>query len=486
MPPVNPTQAKTLADIQTTLGNIKNTLTGIGNNPTEKARLENTDLGKGIADVLGSTSKYVGTLENKGGIITSKSARNAVEQGKSVIGADSQSAFSKLMSDYSSLTKKFEQEKATRQSLEADVSIADKRQQQAVEDAVTQASDKTKAGATTTTGDTATDGTTGTVAANTEPLAGLESDPVALALAQSMNEKVNLTNSQLTQLSGMFEDEDEDTKRTIRNAESLAKLQTERIQKENQRLAQAARVAGIVSGRGMYSPYEHEGIISEVVQEGLAKVQEIEYTKQETIITAKKALRDLKYKTFTEATKLIQDLSDMKRQTVIDMNARLVEIERTEREKIVFDNEQADRNALLLAPELINADSNTLTAVAAANNIPLGALTQAVADYKYEQQSRELDLTAKRESIASSRDARNRKDEPKPEGPLSVEDLPKWVAYLGMGDIDLSSGKVTNNRIPAYWTDTDVRAFAADNPDVATLPADEQRALVKKWEDSQE
>ena len=404
MPPVNPAQAKTLAEIQTTLGNMKTTLSGIAANPTERARLEGTSLGKGITDVLGSAKNYVGTLENRGGVITSKSARNAVEQGKSVIGADSQSAFSKLMSDYSNLTKKFEQEKATRQNLEADASIAEKRRQQAVEEAVMQTKEKeTPTGAGTSATGTTTDGATGQVAANTEPLAGLENDPVALALAQSMNEKVNLTNSQLTQLSDMFEDEDEDTKRTIRNAENLAKIQTERIQKENQRLAQAARVAGIVAGRGMYSPYEHEGIISEVVQEGLARVQEIEYTKQETIITAKKALRDFKYKTFTEATKLINDLSDMKRQTVIDMNARLVEIERMEREKINFDNEQADRNALLLAPELVNADQDTLVATAAANNIPLGALTKAIADYKYEQQSRELDLTAKSESIATSR-----------------------------------------------------------------------------------
>lgn len=476
-----------------TLGNIRSTLERLQSNIATKPPSQ--EVASGISDVLKGTSNYLSTLSVNNGVLTSSSARNAVDSGKDTLNrngvSSSASAMAQLMEANARLTKKFEQEKATRESLEADVSIADKRAEKAGEAAAAAATAKGKRDATTGMG---ADGTkTGTetpedqptVDEGVQPLEGMEADPVATALAKAANESIALTNNRLAELSALVDAEDEDTKRSIRNAESLARIQTERIKKENARLEQAARVAGIVSGRGMYSPYEHEGIISEVVQEGLARVQEIEFTKQETILTAKKALRDFKYKSFTEATDMIESLSELKRNTIIEMNRRLVEVEQQQRERIKFDNEQADRAAILIAPDLMNASAEELAAAAAANNIELGALVRAVQDYKYEQESRALDLTSKRESIAASRDARRRANEKtvEVEKPMSFSDLNAASERYGLF-VETGSGdnKRVQNLIPPSWTRTDLEAFIVDNPDVSEMASWEKKKVIQDFQ----
>ena len=393
---VNATQGKQLSDIKTTLQNLSSGLSSMS--PAEKAKFEASSQSSGMGSVLSASSNYLGTLQNVNGVVTSKSARNSVNGAKDTLAqngvATSNDAFSKLQKAYADSTAKYETEKAARVEADANLSIADKRKQQAVADAVAQAKGGIPVPTPATPGTPNGTGTDGKVTPTVDAF-GKSTDPVVVALEKHKVETTQAGNTQMATLTDMFKDEDSDTKLSIANAQKLAQTQTDRISKENERLRQAAQVAGIVSGRGMYSPYEHEGIISEVVQEGLGRIQEIEYTKQETILTAKKALRDFKYKTFTEATKLVQDLADMKRQTVLDMSARLTEIDKSQREKQNFDNEQADRNALILAPEMFNATPDEIYKAALANGIEVGALSRAIADYKYEQQSNSLNLADK-------------------------------------------------------------------------------------------
>lgn len=478
---MNPTQQSQFDQLES----IKNQLTTIRDSKALSEVKTDSDVAKGLAGVFGATGNVLSDMQVEGGVLTSRSAKQAVSNADKSMGSASSKAMAMLQSENAKLSKAFEAEKKTREEVEANLSIQEQLKQNG-----------TQTGATTGTGTgtqsdpnkapSGSETASGTQVTGVDSvIPGLEKDPVADAIMQAFNERVTVTNSNLDRLNDFVESSDEDTISSINSLKASAKGQIKRVEAENIRLAQAARVAGIVSGRGMYSPEEHEGLISETIQDGLDRIVTIENTRDTAVLEAKKAQREFNYKAYVEMADMVTALSDLKRDTIIDMKDRLIEIETQEREKQKFDQEQADRNAFIIAPELMDSTADEIYKAALANNIEPGLLAREVAAYKDEQQMNALDIEAKRENILSSQSSR-RLDQarfdrensvPETEEALTSAELEKFSKEYG---IRTGSGDGATNLIPTYWTRSDLNGFISKFPNA---PAGDLPQLISQYED---
>ena len=395
------------------LAGIKDTLIKIRDSEALQKVEADSDVAKGLAGVFSGVGDVL--AQNGNGIATSNGARNAVTNSESVVnigGNSAMDAMNRLRQENAKLQTAFAKEKATREGMESTQSIADQRTNQELQETIanlqaggtgaggTGTANNTANGTTPTSAAAATEGDTANVAGTDVPTGG---DAIAQAMADSATNRQSVMQAQLAELSAFMEGADDDHQATLRNIQATADLQAKRVAKENDRLTQAAQVAGIVFGRGMYSPYEHEGIISEVIQDGLDRITDIENTAQEAKIEAKKAHREFRYEAFVQASEAVLALEEMKMQTIVDIGKRLQEVEAAEREKMIFDQEQQDRTSFILAAELVDATPEEIRAAALANGVDPGALMRTVADYKNEQDAIDLDRQVKEENIRASK-----------------------------------------------------------------------------------
>jgi len=486
------------------LEKIKGTLIGIRDSQALKDVEADSDVAKGLAGVFGGVSDVL--TQNSKGIASSNSARNAVTNGEQVVntrGNSALDAMSKLRQENAKLQSAFEAEKSTREGLESDKSIGDQKTNQELLDIIAGLqSGNTTTGTTAGTGagtggggagGTAPDGATTDADGNVGGI-DTEGDAVAQALFEDFNNQQSIVQEQLSALAAFVDAEDDDVQSSLRNIQATADLQSKRVAKENERLAQASQVAGIVAGRGMYSPYEHEGIISEVIQDGLDRITQIELTAQDAKLEAKKAHREFRYEAFVQSTEMVSALSELKRQTIVDIGKRLQEVEAAEREKMTFDQEQQDRTSFILAAELADATPEEIRAAALANGVDAGALMRTVADYKQEQDMNNLDRQVAEESILSSQQSRrlaqarfnNEQADRAASGenedqtePMSADTIKKFTELYNLGDV---GDKQTISAIPPYWSEEDLMAFMQDNPE--TDP-DDLKSEMKIWEAKQ-
>jgi len=497
MPPENQAAFDQLEKIKGTLIRIRDS-EAIQNVETD------SDVAKGLAGVFGGVSDVL--TQNSKGIASSNSARSAVTNGEQVVntgGNSALNAMSKLRQENAKLQSAFEAEKSTREGLESDKSIGDQKTNQELLDIIAGLqSGNTTAGTTAGTGagtggggagGTAPDGATTDADGNVGGI-DTEGDTVAQALSEDYNNQQSIVQEQLSALAAFVDAEDDDVQSSLRNIQATADLQSKRVAKENERLAQASQVAGIVAGRGMYSPYEHEGIISEVIQDGLDRITQIELTAQDAKLEAKKAHREFRYEAFVQSTEMVSALSELKRQTIVDIGKRLQEVEAAEREKMTFDQEQQDRTSFILAAELADATPEEIRAAALANGVDAGALMRTVADYKQEQDMNNLDRQVAEESILSSQQSRrlaqarfnNEQADRAASGenedqtePMSADTIKKFTELYNLGDV---GDKQTISAIPPYWSEEDLMAFMQDNPE--TDP-DDLKSEMKIWEAKQ-
>ena len=486
------------------LEKIKGTLIGIRDSQALKDVEADSDVAKGLAGVFGGVSDVL--TQNSKGIASSNSARKAVTNGEQVVntrGNSALDAMSKLRQENAKLQSAFEAEKSTREGLESDKSIGDQKTNQELLDIIAGLqSGNTTTGTTAGTGagtggggagGTAPDGATTDADGNVGGI-DTEGDAVAQALFEDFNNQQSIMQEQLSALAAFVDAEDDDVQSSLRNIQATADLQSKRVAKENERLAQASQVAGIVAGRGMYSPYEHEGIISEVIQDGLDRITQIELTAQDAKLEAKKAHREFRYEAFVQSTEMVSALSELKRQTIVDIGKRLQEVEAAEREKMTFDQEQQDRTSFILAAELADATPEEIRAAALANGVDAGALMRTVADYKQEQDMNNLDRQVAEESILSSQQSRrlaqarfnNEQADRAASGenedqtePMSADTIKKFTELYNLGDV---GDKQTISAIPPYWSEEDLMAFMQDNPE--TDP-DDLKSEMKIWEAKQ-
>lgn len=473
-------RSETLSNIDAKLREISGALGSMS--AEEKARFDNSDIAAGMAGVFKGVG---GVLDTQKGIASGSNARTLVKNGEKVVSPDSGDAMRNLIQQNIKLQKAFEQEKATRSRIEAEMSISDQKNQEAIAEAAATASAVASNGDTTSTTPTApSDGNQAPAAegATAADLTTQSDDPVALALTQAFNEQKNIINQRLSALEAFTDAEDDDFKQSVKNIRNLAESQIARAEKENERLARAARVAGIVSGRGQYSPEEHEGIVSEVIQEGLARIEDIEFKAQEATLAAKKAHREFRYKAFVDATDMVETLTDLKRQTIVDIAERLRQVEQDSREKQRFDAEMADRNAFILAPELQDATPEEIEKAALANGIEVGALMREIQAYKQEQETYDLDTQLAKERILSEQQSRRieqakfdrENKSPSAEEALTPAELEKFANEYGLRDGD------ERNLIPTYWTRSDLDGFINKFPNA---PTSDLPRLIKQYED---
>lgn len=234
----------------------------------------------------------------------------------------------------------------------------------------------------------------------------LENDPMGKMLASFFNDKANLAYGQLNAMNGLIRDNEESAKKAMDLINKNTALQVERATKENERVMSAVRTAGIRSGQAMYAPEEHIGFVSETIQDGLMRIQEIENTGAEAIIKADTARRNFNYEVFTKMTGVLDKLTDLKRDTILDLNNRLTEIAKAEREKIKFDREESERNAFVFAPMLQGAPIEEVMKVADQYGIDKGLLLREVQKYANEQDKFDIDMLAKKESILTAQNSR--------------------------------------------------------------------------------
>jgi hypothetical protein len=465
------------------LEGIKNQLIKIRDSEAIQNVETDSDVAKGLAGVFGG----VGNVLTQSGIASSNGARTSVKNAENVVnpkGNSMMDAMNQLRQENSKLSKAFENEKSTREGIEQTASI---NEQKAANEAARLAASGASAGAGGG-GGTESAGTAGTgtpestatgAAAGGAAMGGIdtEGDPIAAALAEDFANQQAVVQEQLSALRAFTDAEDSETQQTLNNIQATADLQAKRVAKENQRLAQASQTAGIVSGRGMYSPYEHEGIVSEVIQDGLDRITQIELSAQDAKLVAKKAHREFKYEAFVQATEMVSALSEMKRDTIVAIGKRLQEVEAAERDKMTFDQEQADRTAFILAPELVGATPEEINAAALANNINPGMLMRTVGEYTSEQEALDLDQRLGEEQIltqqnnrandnarlALSREAAlrsssdSKKDDEKIKT-LSIKEVNEFTEAYDLTDENGQSVIGTN------WTADDVEAFRKSYP----------------------
>lgn len=407
MATLNQSQADQLAAIKAQLGTISDTLGSLPE--SERARIENTDIGAGISSVLSGASNYLSGLKNENGVLTSKSAQTATDNsnGTFATSGDLHESFINLQQQYAKLQSSFKKEQAAKSLLESEVDVANQRLQQTTNlPAPTQGQDTQTGTGTadlTGTGQGTAEAADGSGISDITGQTGLENDFVGKALIDAFNEKNTLIGQQMQSLKDYIDITDEETKSMVKRLEATATRQIASAEKENARLAQASRYIGITTGMGQYDPYTHESIISETIQEGLDRIADIETTRDNAIFEAKKAQREFNYEAYVQMSDMAIELADMKRQTIMDINTRLNEIETNQREKMRFDQEQADRNAFILAPELMDATPEEIARAAAANGIEVGALMREVQAYKDEQTMNQLDIANKQADLEGQR-----------------------------------------------------------------------------------
>lgn len=444
----------------------------------EKARFEKSDSFKSTGSGLTSLS----------GTLTSEQARTSVngaqkEAAKSNTGSSKglSEAYSKLFTENAKTKQDLAKSQADLTNAQSGLSIADQ-QKKAVEDEATAALLKNKKK-----GAVPTD-----VSAQADTSVGLEDiagdDPILKAMVDSANEQRDSLNSQLEVLNRQTADADEDTRFMVRQIENMAKQQISRQEKSNEQVVRGAKVAGLSAGLAQYSPETHSGIVQETINEGMALIQDIEFKAMEKKYEAKKDLRDFNYKSYLDSQKLITEYNDLKNQTIIKMYEQLTKEETRARESIKFDNDQADRNAIIIAPELINSTPEQIKQAALANGIEVGALMRAVNDAKYEKESRALDITAKNESIISSRDARYRANNPAPkeedeEKSMSFSDLQAASERYGLFIKEgLGDDAEKTNLVPSHWTRSDFDGFVKQNPGIKSKSASEKEKAIEKYQ----
>jgi hypothetical protein len=256
--------------------------------------------------------------------------------------------------------------------------------------------------------------------------------------------------------------------------------QSEQLKIEQRKRMAATGMAGVLSGRSLYSPEEHQGLIQEVVQEGILQLQQIQIEGFKLKNEMLSDFEDFQFEAYTKKSEMLSELNKLELQTVTTIQERLQDIAKQQREKTLFDQSQADRNAFILAPELMNASPEEIMRVAQANGIEAGVLKRAIDDYAFQQDDRNLSLQAKRESILTSQQSRRlalAKDAgSKTDEPMSPSVLKAFTDLYG-----LREGKETASLIPPYWSENDLRAFMQDNPNV---PASDIKSAVTMWETS--
>ena len=377
----NSTLSNSLSQIGETLSKIKSGLSSLS--PEEKSKFDNSSSAQQLSSGLSQLS----------GTISSESARRAVENAKAnnnLNVPNSSNDLLKQLQDATGMATKAEAAKkeaeAAKANAEANLSIKEQ-QQSGLESALAVAKGSTNNDTQTQT----TQDTTGQV-----PQGGLSNsdintygltkdqanDPFVVSQIQRFNGNSAIIGSTIQAMGEMMKTESADTQALMANIDAIAKNQQAQVDAEYKKRVAGATLSGIINGNALYSPEEHQGLISQVILEGKAKLDEISLTAIKTKIGLQQNLRDFKYKTFVEQSDKLMKLNDLKIETVTAIQSELQRVSKEQNDKLLFDQSQEERDATILAEELINASDNQIIETAKANGITPGLLIGAVRQIK--------------------------------------------------------------------------------------------------------
>ena len=373
--------SNSLSQISETLSKLKSGLSTISGD--EKKKFESSSAPAQLASGLNQLS----------GTISSSSARRAVDNAKANNNIKTTSASDNYAEQLQTLMGKVttaeaaqKKAEAAQTNAEADLSIKEQ-QQGGIETALAVA--KKGDGEDTTTETTQdTTGQTPVSKLSPEDVAtfGLTpeqaTDPFTVSQVERFKGNSEIIGSTITAMGEMLATESEETKALMANIDAMTKNQQAQITAEYRKRQAGAALAGIIAGHALYSPEEHQGLIAEVVLEGKAKLDEIALEGTKEKIKLQQNLRDFKYKTFIEQSDKLMALNDLKVDTVTAIQTELLRVNQEQRDNLLFDQSQEERDATILAEELIDASDEQIIAAAKANGITPGLLIGAVRSIK--------------------------------------------------------------------------------------------------------
>lgn len=374
--------SNSLSQISETLSKLKSGLSTISGD--EKKKFESSSAPAQLASGLNQLS----------GTISSSSARRAVDNAKANNNIKTTSASDNYAEQLQTLmgkvtTAEAAQKKAEAAQTNAEADLSIKEQQQGGLEAAVAMSQKDKNGndtpATTTqdtTGQTPISSLTPQDIADYGLTPEQAGDPFTVAQVERFKGNTEIISSTITAMGDMIASESEDTKALMANIDAMTKNQQAQITAEYRKRQAGAALAGIIAGHALYSPEEHQGLIAEVVLEGKAKLDEIALEGIKEKVKLQQNLRDFKYKTFVEQSDKLTALNDLKVDTVTAIQTELLRVNQEQRDNLLFDQSQEERDATILAEELIDATDEQIIAAAKANGITPGLLIGAVRSIK--------------------------------------------------------------------------------------------------------
>lgn len=369
------------------LSKIKETLLGLKEglgsmSAEEKAKFDNSSAVEGMAS----------DLINVRGILSSEQARRSVDNSKknNNTAQSSGDEWVDRLQQANARAYKAEADKkkaeVARTNAEADLSI--KEQQQSGLEAIVAGAGGEEQVATNTTQDT-----TGNILPPVPTLTpedvfnyGLTpeqaTDPFTASQVERFKSNTEIIGNTITAMGEMVATESAETRALMANIDAMTKNQQIQIDAEYRKRSAGTALAGIINGHALYSPEEHQGLIVQVVLEGKARLDEISLEGTKEKIKLQQNLRDFKYKTYVEQSDKLIALNDLKVETVTAIQSELLRINEEERDNMLFDQSQEERDATILAEELIDATDEQIIAAAKANGIPEGLLIGAVRSIK--------------------------------------------------------------------------------------------------------
>lgn len=184
--------------------------------------------------------------------------------------------------------------------------------------------------------------------------------------------------------------------------------QNEQLKVEQRKRMASTSMAGILSGRSLYSPEEHQGLIQEVIQEGILQLQEIQLEGYKLQNEMWSDFEDFEFEAYTQKSEMLKEFNRLELETVTTIQERLQEVAKIEREKQLFDQSQMERTSLILAEELVGASDEEIRQTAEREGVDYGMLLRAVRDSTFTEQDRSLTLAGKQQSLISARNAEAR------------------------------------------------------------------------------
>lgn len=233
-------------------------------------------------------------------------------------------------------------------------------------------------------------------------------DPVQRAMTEATLNKLSLIEQSATRLNDFAKTMSDYSQADINDINATAMRAVERQIAENARTQRAMQFAGVIGGGAQFAPKAEASLINEIIEDGLDRIDIINDKKNSAIRTARKAEAEFNYQLFTDSVELAKEYNQEIEDHITQLSALVRQTEKDEKDALLFNQQQEERNSLILAGELIDATPEEIAAAAAANGIDPNLLNKAVNDAKFEQEGRTFDTASNALTLEQKRATLNK------------------------------------------------------------------------------